>query len=202
MKSAAIVLNYDFERKIEQEDIIAADGGYNRAVARGYSPKYVVGDLDSAKNIAKDVEIIKFNKNKDQTDGELAIKYAVSAGYRILYIYGASGGRMDHVLYNMRLIAIAALMGVKCVICGDGFDAYYANSTFELDVDKGDLISIVPYQGKVHILSTEGLGYEISDREYDMFNTVGVSNFAVTDKIVVRIDKGDALIFRIFQKEV
>ncbi|MBQ7653360.1 MAG: thiamine diphosphokinase [Clostridia bacterium] len=202
MKSAAIVLNYDFNRKITEEDVIAADGGYNRAVARGYMPKVVVGDLDSAKDIAEGVEIVKFNKRKDQTDGELAIKYAVSAGYRKLYIYGASGGRMDHVLYNMRLIAIAALMGVKCVICGDEFDAYYANSTFELSVKKGDLISLVPYQGKVHIMSTEGLGYEINDVELDMFNTVGVSNFAIADKITVKIDKGDALIFHVFQEEV
>ena len=202
MKSAAIVLNYDFSRKIEQEDIIAADGGYNRAVDRGYSPKVVVGDLDSAKNIAEGVEIVKFNKKKDQTDGELAVKYAVSAGYRKLFIYGASGGRMDHVLYNMRLIAIAALMGVKCVICGDGFDAYYANSTFELEVKKNDLISIVPYQGKTHIISTEGLGYEINDVELDMFNTVGVSNFATAEKILIKIDQGDALIFHVFQEEV
>jgi len=202
MKSAAIVLNYDFNRKIEQDFIIAADGGYNKAVDKGYRPQVVVGDLDSAKNIADGVEIIKFNKNKDQTDGELAIKYAISAGFRKLYIYGASGGRMDHVLYNMRLIAIAAVMGVKCVICGDDFDAYYANSTFELDVSQGDLISIVPYQEKVHILSTEGLGYEINDAEFDMFNTIGVSNYAVDSKIVIKIDKGDALIFRVFQKEV
>lgn len=202
MKSAAIILNYDFNRKIEQDYIIAADGGYNRAVEKGYLPQVVVGDLDSAKNIAEGVEIIKFNKNKDRTDGELAIRYAITQGFRKLYIYGASGGRMDHVLYNMRLIAIAALMGVKCVICGDDFDAYYVNSTFELDVEENDLISIVPYQGKVHIISTEGLGYEINDAELDMFNTLGVSNYAVDKKVVIKIDKGDALIFKVFQKEV
>lgn len=202
MDSCAIVLNSDFSRKITENVIIAADGGYNRAVKNGYSPIAVVGDLDSAKDIAEGVEIIKFNKKKDKTDGELAVIYAISQGFRKISLYGVHGGRMDHVMYNLRLIAIAAKMGVKCQIKGDDFDAYYANSTFRLDTVKNEIISIVPYSEKVHIMNTEGLEYEINDVEYDMFNTVCVSNIATGNKVVIYIDRGDALIFRIFQKEV
>lgn len=202
MESCAVVLNSDFSRKITEDIIIAADGGYNRAVKNGYKPKAVVGDLDSAKDIASDVEVIQFNRKKDKTDGELAICYAISQGFRKISLYGVQGGRMDHVMYNIRLIAIAAKMGVKCEIKGDDFDAFYANSTFRLETSKNQIISIVPYSEKVHIMSTEGLEYEINDVEYDMFNTVCVSNVATGNNIVVYIDRGDALIFRIFQKEV
>ena len=202
MDSCAIVLNSDFSRKITENVIIAADGGYNRAVKNGYSPVAVVGDLDSAKDIAEGVEIIQFNKKKDKTDGELAVIYAINRGFRKISLYGVQGGRMDHVMYNMRLIAIAAKMGVKCQIKGDDFDAFYANSTFRLETVKNEIISIVPYSEKVHIMITEGLEYEINDVEYDMFNTVCVSNVATGNKVVIYIDSGDALIFRIFQKEV
>ncbi len=202
MESCAIVLNSEFSRKITEDVIICADGGYNRAVKNGYKPKAVVGDLDSAKDIAEDVEVIQFNKKKDKTDGELAICYAISQGYRKIALYGVHGGRMDHVMYNIRLIAIAAKMGVRCQIKGDDFDAYYANSTFRLKTYKDQIISIVPYSEKVHIMSTEGLEYEINDVEYDMFNTVCVSNVATGNNVVIYIDRGDALIFRIFQKEV
>lgn len=202
MDSCAIVLNSDFSRKITESVIICADGGYNRAVKNGYQPIAVVGDLDSAKDIAEGVEIIQFNKKKDKTDGELAVVYAISRGFRKISLYGVQGGRMDHVMYNMRLIAIAVKMGVKCQIKGDDFDAYYSNSTFRLETKKNEIISIVPYSEKVHIMSTEGLEYEINDVEYDMFNTVCVSNVATGKEVVIYIDRGDALIFRIFQKEV
>lgn len=203
MKTCAIVLNYDFSRKIteDEQDIICADGGYNRAKKNGYNPKVVVGDLDSAKDIDKDVEVIKFSKKKDKTDGELAVMYAISKGYRKINIYGASGGRTDHVLYNLRLVAIAVKMGVRCTIKGDDFDAYYANSMFSLQAKVGEVISLVPYSEKVHIMYTEGLEYEINDVEYDMFNTVCVSNVATAENVVISIDRGDALIFRVFQKE-
>lgn len=202
MDSCAVVLNSDFTRQITENVIIAADGGYNRAVKNGYMPKAVVGDLDSAKDIADGVEIIQFDRKKDKTDGELAICYAISQGYRKISLYGVHGGRMDHVMYNLRLVAIAAKMGVKCIIKGDDFDAYYANSTFRLETVPNEIISIVPYSEKVHIMSTEGLEYEINDVEYDMFNTVCVSNVASGNKVVIYIDRGDALVFRIFQKEV
>lgn len=202
LEACAVVLNYDFTREIEEKDIICADGGYNRAVKNGYKPMAVVGDLDSAKDIASDVEVIKFNKRKDKTDGELAVIYAINKGYRKISIYGASGGRMDHVMYNLRLVAIAQKMGVRCTIRGDGFDAFYANSIFNLKTQAGEVISIVPYSEKVHIMSTEGLEYEINDVEYDMFNTVCVSNVATGDNVVIKIAGGDALIFRIFRKEV
>lgn len=202
MKTCAVVLNYDFTRAITEDYIICADGGYNRAKKNGYKPQVVVGDLDSAKDIDSDVEVIEFNKRKDKTDGELAIIYAINKGYRKINVYGASGGRLDHVMFNLRLVAIAAKMGVRCTIKGDDFDAYYANSIFKLNTVKGEVISIVPYSEKVHIMSTEGLEYEINNVEYDMFNTVCVSNVATGDNITITIDRGDALIFRVFQKEV
>ena len=74
MKTAAIILNSDFNREIMGETVICADGGYNYAKAKGIKADYVVGDLDSAKDIAPEVKIVKFNKVKDSTDGELAIR--------------------------------------------------------------------------------------------------------------------------------
>ncbi len=202
MKSAAIILNSDFNREIIGDEVICADGGYNYAKAKGIKVDYVVGDLDSARDIDPDVKIVKFNKVKDSTDGELAIRYAISAGYKYLNMYGADGGRLDHVIYNVHLMAIAAKLGAKCVIRADRYDVYYVNSTFELNVNPGDIISIVPFSSDVHIMSTEGLEYDITDEDMSKFTTIGVSNIAVSDKIKVVVTRGDVNIFRVFRKEV
>lgn len=202
MKTAAIILNSDFNREVTEDCIICADGGYNHAKAKGLKVDVVVGDLDSAKDIAPEVKIVKFNKRKDSTDGELAIRYAISAGYKKLNIYGAEGGRLDHVMYNVHLMAIAAKLGVKCVLRADKYDVYYVNSTFELNVNVGDIISIVPFSSSVHIMSTEGLEYDINDKEMSKFTTIGVSNKALSDKIKVVVDRGDVNVFRVFRKEV
>lgn len=199
MKSAAIILNSDFNREIIDETVICADGGYNYAKAKNIKVDYVVGDLDSAKDIDPEVKIVKFNRMKNSTDGELAIRYAISAGHKYLNLYGADGGRLDHVMYNVHLMAIAAKLGAKCVIRADRYDVYYVNSTFELSVNVGDIISIVPFSSDVHIMSTEGLEYDINDKDMSKFTTIGVSNVAINDKIKVVVTTGDVNIFRVFK---
>ncbi len=203
MKTAAIILNYDFEAPVTETDIICADGGYNFAKAKGLKVKTVVGDLDSARDIESGIEIIKFDRKKDMTDGELAVRYAISAGYQRLSIYGAEGGkRLDHIMSNIVLLGIAAKLGAKCVIKGAGFDAYFVNSTFELDVERGDVVSIVPFSDELHIIGTEGLEYEIKDKIINKYLTLGVSNVAIKERVKINVVAGEAIVFRVFAREV
>jgi len=201
MKNAAIILNHDFNVIVKEEDVFCADGGYNYAKAKGLKVKAVIGDLDSAKDIEEGVETVKFNRKKDMTDGELAIRYAISMGYNKLSIYGAEGGRLDHIMFNIILLGIAGRLGCSCVIRGEGFDAYYVKSSFELNTEFGDIISIVPFSDSINISSTEGLEYEIKNRIINKYLTLGISNVALGNKIAINLIEGEAIIFRIYRKE-
>ena len=49
-------------------------------------------------------EITFFPSEKDETDLELAIDWAIDQKPRNIYIFGATGGRMDHFLANIQLL--------------------------------------------------------------------------------------------------
>ena len=72
---------------IEADDLlIAADGGSRYAFALGLNPQVIIGDLDSltagAKALAEDqrTNFIVYPRDKDETDLELALQYAIQQG--------------------------------------------------------------------------------------------------------------------------
>ena len=87
---------------------IAADGGMRHAVPLGLWPELWVGDFDSAepelRDAYPDVPRDHHPVAKDATDGEIAIRTAMTRGARRLTIVGAFGGpRIDHALGTIAL---------------------------------------------------------------------------------------------------
>ncbi len=79
---------------------IAVDGGFDTALEQGIIPVYVVGDFDSIKNreSISDFQTKILPCRKDITDTEYAITYAIEQGYDEIYLYGVTGGRLDHFM--------------------------------------------------------------------------------------------------------
>lgn len=105
MKTAAIILNTPDEiGQITESDVICADNGLSRIHV---TPVAVVGDLDSLENRKDGLNYVVFPKEKDETDGQLALDYAKSAGYDAVTIYGATGGDIGQILGNIGLLKYA-----------------------------------------------------------------------------------------------
>ena len=105
MKTAAIILNTPDEiGEITESDVICADNGLSRIRV---TPVAVVGDLDSLENRKDGLNYVVFPKEKDETDGQLALLYAKSAGYDAVTIYGATGGDIGQILGNIGLLKYA-----------------------------------------------------------------------------------------------
>ena len=91
------------------EKIIAVDSGYKHLTKHDLKPDILIGDLDSVDeeliNIAKSegVEIFEFNKDKDESDFELAINYSISIEAGSITIIGGENGEIDHLfsIYNI-----------------------------------------------------------------------------------------------------
>ncbi|ALN72191.1 thiamine diphosphokinase [Aureimonas sp. AU20] len=87
--------------------VIAADGGIAHAVALGLCPELWIGDFDSAPSeppaALRDCAMAReaFPRDKDRTDGELAIEAAKLLGGRDLLLVGALGGRSDHAFSHL-----------------------------------------------------------------------------------------------------
>ena len=99
-KTAALVRAYKF--------IIAVDGGLNHLAKMHIKPDVIIGDFDSATNeslqLYSDVPIHRYPSDKDETDMELALQFALSQNPEKIYIYGALGKRPDHELANFHLL--------------------------------------------------------------------------------------------------
>lgn len=90
---------------------VGADRGALRLVKRGIQPVMVVGDFDSIDaaelQTVKDalVGAIVVKPDQDQTDTQLAIKSIFEQLQPDeVHLYGATGGRLDHLLANMWLV--------------------------------------------------------------------------------------------------
>ncbi|MCH8623330.1 thiamine diphosphokinase [Lactiplantibacillus plantarum] len=90
---------------------VGADRGALRLVKRGIQPVMVVGDFDSIDaaelQAVKDalVGAVVVKPDQDHTDTQLAIKSIFEQLQPDeVHLYGATGGRLDHLLANMWLV--------------------------------------------------------------------------------------------------
>lgn len=97
--------------KNEKSLWIGVDHGAIRLVKNGIIPFLAIGDFDSVseaewtllKEEVKDVR--SFPSEKDDTDTELAIQLALELFPEAeIAVYGATAGRMDHLLSNLLLV--------------------------------------------------------------------------------------------------
>jgi|GEM_PF-164472 len=135
VKAALILNGGGIPESIDAPYIVCADGGYNALRERGIVPNVLTGDMDSIEPSALDearnrgVRIIKFDADKNETDGELALRFLAAEGITELDIYGAFGGRPDHEAANLALLIAARDLGVNAVIRGENCDVYYIRRT-------------------------------------------------------------------------
>ena len=86
------------------------DRGVLVLLEHGIVPNLALGDFDSVtseelKTIQEKLpEVSIFPAEKDETDLELAIDWAIRQNPSNIYILGATGGRIDHFLANIQLL--------------------------------------------------------------------------------------------------
>ncbi|MEZ4770045.1 MAG: thiamine diphosphokinase [Caldilineales bacterium] len=106
--------------------VVAADGGANWCAAWGWQPDLVIGDMDSVDvSVARRLQAhgVPFDRHpveKDETDLELALCAAVERGAEEIVIAAALGGRIDHTLGNLALLALPLLANVQVRIVDGG----------------------------------------------------------------------------------
>src|ERR1700733_5611288 len=84
--------------------LIASDGASLHLHNLQIIPDVVIGDFDSSpfpRHRITQTKYIKFPRDKDFTDTELALDYAKSLGYKNIILTGLNGTRVDHVLANI-----------------------------------------------------------------------------------------------------
>ncbi|MCU0500335.1 MAG: thiamine diphosphokinase [Anaerolineae bacterium] len=177
--------------------VIAADFGAHHAQAWSWPIDLLIGDLDSLPAAelqaarAAGVPTITAPAAKDETDLELAVIHALGDGATELVICGALGGRTDHMLANLLLLARRELIAVEAVIAdgaqtlrvlrGDagtlGVPTQHAEGAcLVLAGAPGDLLTLLPLAGDAEGVSTAGLRYPLAGETLFFAHARGVSN--------------------------
>lgn len=185
--------------EILQDDyLIAADGGAHHCLELGLAPQIVIGDMDSLSE--QDIQRLKsagsqfviYPSRKDNTDLELAISYAQRQGSNEIWIYAALGYRWDQTLANLLILAAQKFSGL-CIKLIDGnqeIQLIRAGRQLKLNGVPGDTVSLIPISGDCLGITTQGLEYPLQDGNLAFGYTRGVSNKMTSEKATISLQKG------------
>lgn len=196
----AIILNSPEKiAPVAEDAIIVADGGLRHL--DGKTPIAVIGDFDSLGYVPNipNVEIITHPVKKDATDGELAIDYAIKKGFTNVVLYGVNGGRIDQILGNVNLLAYARKHGISAIARTQNEEIYFTDGELEIDVNVGDVISVLPYGGEATITAS-GLYYPLERLTIPAYSSRGISNKAVATVVSVRAERGEIIVVRNYSR--
>ena len=86
--------------------VICCDAGYRLAQRLGVRPDLLLGDFDSYTGaLPEDIPVQRYIRDKDDTDTVIAVRYALEHGYDSILLVAATGGRLDHLLGNLQILA-------------------------------------------------------------------------------------------------
>ena len=178
---------------------LCADGGTRHALALGLTPNIVIGDLDSVTFdlrplTAKGTQIIQHPRDKNETDLELAIDYAVSLNPDQILILAALGGRMDQTLANIALLSSLQLATCNIKLTDGVEEIFFCTDQAKVEGRSGDIVSLIPWQGEVTGIFTENLRWHLHHETLYPDKTRGVSNEMTADVATIQIRSGLLLI--------
>ncbi len=184
----------DFNKK-DGDLVIAADGGCAYLEQSGIKPDLIIGDFDSLECAPLGDNVIKLNPVKDITDMDAAVKEGLERGYSEFHLYGACGGRIDHTLANIQLIASLAQNKIKAYIFNGSqvITAVY-NGSLNFDPSYSGYVSVFAHSDKCEGVSLRGLKYTLENAALTNSFPLGVSNEFVGVESKITIGMGTAVV--------
>ncbi len=158
--------NYEYLKNKDFKDclIICADGGLRHAKALNITPHIIIGDGDSLESgFLTDAKIIRYPADKDFTDTNLCIDYAIEKGCREIELLGGLGGRLDQEFSHYCLMAYGLSKNVKIKMSNELNEIWMEDKPFILRKGDKKYVSFFPYGGNIEGFSVKGLKYEAED---------------------------------------
>ena len=187
--------------EMPQALVIAADGGARLARSCGLVVDVVIGDMDSidAQTLEEleeaGAQLLRHPPDKDETDLELALKWAMSQGISCLRVFGALGGRLDQTLANVSLLALPQLRDCDVQLLDGSQRAWLLRpGAHDLIGSTGDTVSLLPLHGPVRGIVSEGLRWELRDEALLPGPARGISNLLTGARASLRFAEGLLLI--------
>lgn len=184
---------------------IAVDAGVGACMSLLLRPDLLVGDFDT---FGKE-QILKYQRKtgasmdihkaeKDETDTELALRDALLMGCTEADVLGATGGRLDHEISNIHLMAQGKKRGLKVNI----FDRKNKISLLDSEFEKrteffkdslyGTYVSFLPLTETVRGITLTGFKYPLFEKDISILEnpSLCVSNEVVEERAEITFRQG------------
>ena len=197
--------------------VICADRGLQVAEALdllGDVPVYLIGDYDSGSppteaERAAASGLVVLPTVKDMTDSEAAIDLAVSRGYDVIHVLGGLGGRFDHSMGNLGMLAkYVEDPRVKELWFEDGQNRVFMKTpgTFRVPArgpeNRFDYFGLIAYSSAVEGLTITGAKYPLAGHTLTPDTTLGVSNEVAKDAAYAEVSHTKGHLLVIFSKDL
>jgi thiamine pyrophosphokinase len=182
--------------------VVAADSGAGHAHALGLRVDVAVGDFDSISPAVleeverSDARVERHPRDKDATDLELALDVALGFQPRRILVVGGAGGRLDHLLGELMLLASEPYAAVEIDAQLGRAAVHVVRRERRLSGRPGELISLFAVHGAATRVVTEGLVYPLRDEELAPGSSRGVSNLFAEPFVRVSLGAGVVLAVR------
>lgn len=196
-------------QQVQPEIIIGVDSGLGFLYRNQVKPTHIVGDFDSVEPSiieyyrTTDIPIRQFNPVKDASDTEIAVRFALELGAEEIWLLGATGTRLDHVMANMQVLKIAHDAGVKAYIVDVCNRISLAEKEIYLSKKEafGDYFSIFPFGGIVEDVSIEGAKYPLEHYRLCPYDSRCVSNELAEETVKITFPQGMILLMETKDKK-
>lgn len=183
--------------------VIAVDGGLDVALAAGWMPTHLVGDLDSVTPDglrwveAHDIPIERHPRDKDATDTALALalldRNGLLADADLLLLGGGGAERLDHVLGTLAALGdplLARAARVTARIGPSVVHVVHPGRPCAAPVGAGRTFSVLAIHGAATGVHVEGARWPLADATLSGTSTLGISNEAERDVVDLRVGTG------------
>jgi thiamine pyrophosphokinase len=180
----------------EHDYIICADSGFDIAYEACIVPDRLIGDFDSIKTIPENINKITLPVEKDITDSVAAYNEGVKLGFRSFVLFGGTGGRFEHTLANISLMANASKSGYSFeMVDNKHIFRSITNSSIKIKKKENQQISVFAYGNKAFGVTETGFHYSLTEYTLDPFDgALGTSNDIVDDYGEISVQDGTVII--------
>lgn len=175
----------DLKKYEDEVDIwIGADRGALILIEKGISVSYAMGDFDSIHEKQREIIAGKTDcfeihpSEKNETDLELALQKAFELNPEKIYLFGVTGGRLDHGLINLQLLHTIADKSIRGIIIDKSnfLELTHPGTHTITHYEHYPYVSFVPITKHVKNLTLTGFYYPLEGYNLSWGSTRCISN--------------------------
>lgn len=181
---------------VDDDYLVAVDGGLKHLTSLGLKPDLIIGDLDSADKKAvgdwqsSGTEVRSYPEDKDETDLEIALSAALDLSPKAIWVVAALGGRIDQTLGNIFLLTQPELAEFDIRLIDGLREVFVIRSSATIQGIAGQRVSLIPLHGPARGIQSTGLAFPLQNDTLYPEKTRGISNQLTAQSATVSVQSG------------